>query len=72
MKNVEKYVRPAVCCNLIDFDPMFACETDFVEVCEWENRLGYDVVINDRHYSFTDGEFNAIKYLISHLNKTKE
>jgi hypothetical protein len=69
MKNVEIYNRPAICCNLVDFDKVFADESDFVEVCEWKNGLGYDVAINDEHYSFTQGEFEAICYLIEQLNK---
>lgn len=72
MNKAESYNRPAVCCHLIHFDDLFADESDFVEVCEWKNGLGYDVAINDTHYSFTIGEFNAIQYLIEYLNKNKE
>jgi hypothetical protein len=68
-KEVEFYQRPAVCCNLMDFDPIFANEYDFVEVCEWKNGEGYDISINDKHYSFTHGELEAIEYLITQLNK---
>lgn len=69
MENIETYTRPAVCCCLIDFDPLFAGESDFVEVCEWKNGNGYDVSVNDTHFSFTIGEFKAIEYLIKQLNK---
>ena len=69
MKNVEFYNRPAVCCHLIDFDPLFAKDSDFIEVCEWKNGEGYDISINDTHYSFTHGELKAIEYLITQLNK---
>ena len=69
MENIETYNRPAICCSLVDFDPMFAEETDFVEVCEWKNGMGYDVAVNDTHFSFTIGEFKAIEYLIKQLNK---
>ena len=68
---IESYKRNAACCNLIDFDPMFADESDFVEVCEWKNGAGYDVAINDTHYAFTYGEFKAIEYLVEQLNKNK-
>jgi hypothetical protein len=34
--NLEKYNRKAVCCNLDEFDPMFASGDDFIEVCEWK------------------------------------
>ena len=69
MENIETYTRQAVCCNLVDFDPMFADETSYIEVCEWKNGMGYDVALNDTHFSFTIGEFKAIEYLINQLNK---
>lgn len=71
MENIEYYNKRAVCCSLIDFDQAFADESDFIEVCEWKNGMGYDVCINETHYSFTHGEFNAMCYLIEHLNKNK-
>lgn len=71
MENIECYNKRAVCCSLIDFDQVFADESDFMEVCEWKNGMGYDVCINDTHFSFTHGEFNAMCYLIEHLNKNK-
>lgn len=48
---------------------LFAGEGDFIEVCEWKNGEGFDIAINDRHYSFTHGELKAINYLIDELNK---
>lgn len=69
MEKVEKYNRPTACCNLERFDTMFADEQDFAEVCEWKNGCGYDIAINDRHYSLTRGEIDAINYLIEHLNE---
>ena len=66
--NVENYNRKAVCCNLDEFDPMFASGDDFIEVCEWKNGEGYDIAINDRHYSFTHGELEAINFLAEQLN----
>ena len=67
--NVENYNRRAVCCNLDEFDTIFADETDFVEVCEWKNGEGYDIAINDTHISLTYGELEAINYLVTQLNK---
>ena len=66
--NVETYNRKAVCCNLEEFDPMFALSDDFIEVCEWKNGEGYDIAINDRHYSLTHGELEAINFLTAQLN----
>ena len=65
---LEKYERHAVCCGLKEFDPLFADENDFIEVCEWKNGEGYDIFINDIHYSFTHGELEAINYLTAQLN----
>lgn len=69
MAEIEKYTRNAVCCNLNEFDHLFAGENDFIEVCEWKNGEGYDISINDEHYSFTIGEIDAINCLIAELNK---
>lgn len=67
--NLEKYNRKAACCNLEEFDPLFASGDDFIEVCEWKNGEGYDIAINDTHISLTYGELEAINYLVSQLNK---
>ena len=66
--NVENYNRKAVCCNLEEFDPMFALSDDFIEVCEWKNGEGYDIAINDTHISLTYGELEAINFLTAQLN----
>ena len=66
---VEKYNRSAICCCLSDFDPVFAEDSDFIEVCTWKNGEGYDITINERSYSFTIGELDAINYLVEQLNK---
>ena len=66
---VETYNRRAVCCSLNDFDQIFATESDFIEVCEWKNGEGYDITINEKSFSLTIGELNAINYLVEQLNK---
>ena len=73
MENImlEKYNRPAVCCSLKEFDPIFASLSDVIEVCEWKNGEGIDVYINNKHHSFTYGELDAINYLVSQLKKIK-
>ena len=68
---LEKYNRPAVCCSLNKFDPIFASISDVIEVCEWKNGEGIDVYINNKHHSFTYGELDAINYLVSQLKKIK-
>lgn len=67
IESLEKYERRAALCNLNEFDNIFAGECDFVEVCEWKDKAGYDIYINDRNYSFSIGELEAINYLISQL-----
>ena len=37
-----------------------AKEDDFMEYCRWRNEEGFDVTINNKTYSFTDGEFECI------------
>ena len=49
---VETYNRRAVCCSLNEFDPIFATESDFIEVCDWKNGEGYDITINDKNYYY--------------------
>jgi hypothetical protein len=66
---LEIYKRQSVCCHLDEFDSTFASETDVIEVCEWKNCEGYDIYINDNHYSLSRGELKAINYLIEQLNK---
>ena len=65
---IETYNRRAVCCSLKDFDPIFATESDFIEVCDWKNGEGYDITINDKNYSLTIGELDAINFLAAKLN----
>ena len=66
---VETYNRRAVCSSLKEFDSIFATESDFIEVCDWKNGEGYDITINDKNYSLTIGELEAINYLVEKLNK---
>lgn len=66
---IETYTKRAVCCSLNEFDPIFATESDFIEVCDWKNGEGYDITINDKNYSLTIGELEAINYLVEKLNK---
>lgn len=44
---------------------------DYIQITEWSNGEGYDITIysgaNYKQYSLTDGELEAIKYLIKSL-----
>lgn len=44
-----------------------AKEDDSVEVTQWVNGEGYDITIEDRKMSLTDGELDAINYLVQTL-----
>lgn len=41
---------------------------DFIEVTEWKNGEGWDITINDKIFSLTDGELRAINYLTMTLD----
>lgn len=51
--------------NIYDF---LAKENDFIEVTEWTNKEGWDIIINDKIISLTEGQLNAINYLTKHLD----
>lgn len=40
----------------------------FIEVTEWKNGEGWDITINDKMFSLTDGELRAINYLTMTLD----
>lgn len=49
-----------------------AKEDDFIEVTEWTNGEGVDIQINDnKHFSLTRGELDAIQYLVMSLDYQK-
>lgn len=58
--------RKSVNTNLRRFDYL-AEDKDFIEVTEWVNGEGYDVTINNKAFSFTEGEIEAIYYLVKSL-----
>lgn len=51
--------------NIYDF---LAKENDFIEVTEWTNKEGWDITINDKIISLTEGQLNAINYLVKYLD----
>ena len=44
-----------------------AKDNDFIEVIEWTNGEGYDIIINDKIISLTSGQIDAINYLVRSL-----
>ena len=48
-----------------------AKDNDFIEVIEWTNGEGYDIIINDKIISLTNGQIDAINYLTKSLEYSK-
>ena len=44
-----------------------AKDNDLIEVIEWTNGEGYDIIINDKIISLTNGQIDAINYLVRSL-----
>ena len=44
-----------------------AKDNDIIEVIEWTNGEGYDIIINDKIISLTRGQIDAINYLVGSL-----
>ena len=65
-EKIDTYYLKAVSVDLNVFD-ILAKHNDFIEVSEWHNGEGYDITINDKHFSLTDGELKAINHLVSIL-----
>jgi hypothetical protein len=45
-----------------------AKEDNFIEITEWTNGEGWDISINDKLFSLTRGEVDAISYLTKTLD----
>ena len=60
---MKEYTRTAKFTELKHYNHL-AKENDFMEVTEWYNGEGFDVVINDRKFQLTWGEFEALQALV--------
>lgn len=61
---MEFYNRKAVSAPLKEYCHL-AKEHSLMEVTEWHNGEGFDVSIDDnKHYSFTYGEFDLLSVLV--------
>lgn len=38
-------------------------DSDYITITEWANGEGYDIAINDKLITLSDGELEAINYL---------
>lgn len=43
-------------------------KSSFIEITEWTNGEGWDITIDEKIFSLTYGEFEAIKYLTRALD----
>ena len=59
---MKEYLRASKFTELKKYDHL-AKDDAFMEMTEWHNGEGFDVVINDRQFQFTWGEFEALKAL---------
>lgn len=62
--------RKSISDKLTKYDYL-AKDDDFIEVTEWTNGEGYDIIINDKIISVTDGQLDAINYLTKSLEYSK-
>lgn len=66
---IEK--RNCVSDDLLKYDYL-ANKDSFIVVTEWSNREGWNITINERVFSLTMGELEAINYLTKTLEYTSE
>jgi hypothetical protein len=69
---ITESIRRTFYCDLKPFDPGFAKEDEFIEVTEWTNGEGFDILIETtkrEKFSLTWGEYDALKHLVKKLNK---
>jgi len=67
IKNMNIENRRSVNDDLTKYDYL-AKKDDFIEVTEWTNGEGYDISLNERIISLSNGQLDAINYLINALD----
>ena len=67
---METYTRNSALLLLKQFDYL-AKDHDYMEVTEWHNGEGYDIHTKDKHFSLTDGELEALQFLVLDLRRRK-
>ena len=69
---IVETTRRTLYCNLEPFDHGFAKKQDFVEIVEWINGGGFDVLVetnNTVRFSLSWGQYDAITHIVEKLNK---
>jgi len=70
---IETYTRRAKLANLKPYCHL-AKEHSYIEVTEWSNGEGFDVSIGaaeDKHFSLSWGEYQALQALVSYQENDK-
>lgn len=67
---IKVYNRKGCHCLLKEFDYL-AEDSSYINIVEWTNGDGFDISIDNRQFTLTYGEIEAINYLIKHLEITK-
>ena len=63
---MEQYQRPARFTELKPYDH-FAKEDDFMEVCEWHNGEGFDVIVGtSQQFNLTHGQWECLQTLVNY------
>lgn len=65
-RKIEFTHRKSASCNTSLFDSL-APQESFTEITTWANGEGYDINIDDRRFSLSYGELDAINYLVKSL-----
>ena len=61
--DMKEYTRTAKFTELKNYDHL-SKDDDFIEITEWYNGEGFDVVINDKQFQLTYGQFEALQALV--------
>lgn len=66
---IEK--RKSVYDDLNKYDYL-AKDNDFIEITKWTSGEGWDITINDKLFSITEGQLDAINYLVNVIRFEKD
>ena len=64
---IETYKRKSAMASLKDCP--WHKDHNFIEVTEWANGEGWDIIISDKNFSLHFTEWDALKKLIKKLDK---
>lgn len=66
---IEK--RKSVYDDLDKYDYL-AKDNEFIEITRWTSGEGWDININDKLFSITEGQLDAINYLVNVIRFEKD